>query len=66
MIADIDAIHADTFGTGESDYEYFLRRGRELRAWKDGEPCPHPGCLSHVTHPCDGCGRVGGKWPEPK
>ena len=32
------------------------------------EPCDHPGCLSHVTHPCEGCGRVAGvypgKWPE--
>lgn len=26
-----------------------------------GEPCDHPGCLSHVTHPCEGCGRVAGK-----
>lgn len=27
---------------------------------KDGEPCNHPGCLSHVSHPCEGCGRIGG------
>lgn len=27
---------------------------------KDGEPCDHRGCLSHVTHPCEGCGRIGG------
>lgn len=27
---------------------------------KDGEPCGHPGCLHHATHPCEGCGRVGG------
>jgi hypothetical protein len=27
----------------------------------DGEPCPHLGCLSHITHPCEGCGRVGGR-----
>jgi hypothetical protein len=26
-----------------------------------GEPCGHPGCLSHVTHPCEGCGRIGGR-----
>lgn len=25
---------------------------------KDGGPCGHPGCLHHVTHPCEGCGRV--------
>jgi len=27
---------------------------------KDGEPCHHRGCLSHISHPCEGCGRVGG------
>ena len=31
---------------------------KELR---DGEPCAHPGCLHHVTHPCEGCGRLGGR-----
>jgi len=29
---------------------------------KDGEPCGHPGCLHHMTHPCEGCGRVGGRY----
>lgn len=24
------------------------------------EPCNHRGCLSHVTHPCEGCGRIAG------
>ena len=24
---------------------------------RDGEPCDHPGCASHVSHPCEGCGR---------
>jgi hypothetical protein len=28
--------------------------------YNDGVPCGHPGCLNHVTHPCEGCGRVGG------
>jgi len=23
-------------------------------------PCLHPGCYSHVTHPCEGCGRIQG------
>lgn len=27
---------------------------------KDGEPCYHKGCLSHRTHPCEVCGRIGG------
>ena len=30
---------------------------------KDGEACDHPGCLSHVSHPCEGCGRRSGKDP---
>jgi hypothetical protein len=32
----------------------------------DGVPCKHPGCLSHLSHPCEGCGRIGGRssnWP---
>jgi hypothetical protein len=24
---------------------------------KEGEPCSHPGCQLHHTHPCEGCGR---------
>lgn len=22
--------------------------------------CKHPGCANHVTHPCEGCGRITG------
>ena len=29
--------------------------------YKDGEPCGHPGCLSHITHPCENCGRIDGR-----
>ncbi len=25
-----------------------------------GQPCKHPGCLSHVSHPCEECGRTAG------
>ena len=24
------------------------------------QPCEHRGCLSHISHPCEGCGRIGG------
>jgi len=24
------------------------------------KPCSHPGCLSHITHPCEVCGRTAG------
>ena len=27
------------------------------------QPCQHPGCFSHASHPCEGCGRVGGLYP---
>lgn len=33
-------------------------------ALPDGVPCYHPGCLNHITHPCEGCGRVGGRYPD--
>lgn len=29
-------------------------------ALKPGEPCNHPGCLAHLSHPCEGCGRIAG------
>lgn len=29
--------------------------------YNDGQPCEHKGCLSHISHPCEGCGRIGGK-----
>ena len=29
-------------------------------SWYEGEPCKHPGCKSHVSHPCEGCGRQWG------
>lgn len=29
----------------------------------DGEPCSHTGCLSHISHPCEDCGRIGGITP---
>lgn len=24
----------------------------------DGKPCEHPGCMNHVTHPCENCHRI--------
>lgn len=27
----------------------------------EGEPCIHPGCLQHISHPCEVCHRVAGK-----
>ena len=28
---------------------------------QSGEPCGHPGCKNHISHPCEGCGRIGAK-----
>jgi hypothetical protein len=28
---------------------------------RDGGHCGHRGCLAHITHPCEGCGRIGGR-----
>lgn len=36
----------------------------EMRSLDDGEACPHPGCLAHVTHPCECCGRIAGRKAE--
>ena len=29
--------------------------------YNDGQPCEHNGCLNHISHPCEGCGRIGGR-----
>jgi hypothetical protein len=31
------------------------------KCFEDGEPCSHHGCLNHVSHPCEGCGRIKGQ-----
>lgn len=31
------------------------------KRYKDGVPCDHPGCTSHRSHPCEGCGRIGAR-----
>lgn len=35
--------------------------GRQIVKLKSGEPCTHKGCLNHVSHPCEVCGRVAGQ-----
>jgi hypothetical protein len=32
-----------------------------IKEFEDGQPCGHPGCMNHATHPCEGCGRIGGR-----
>jgi len=36
--------------------------GELRRELADGEWCGHPGCGHHLSHPCEGCGRVGASW----
>lgn len=49
----------------QSEREELLRGAfetiRNAPSIPDGVACSHPGCLSHVSHPCDGCGRIGGR-----
>ena len=39
------------------------KRRKWLESLPDGVPCDHLGCLSHISHPCEVCGRIGGKRP---
>ena len=31
-----------------------------MKVMKQDEPCGHPGCINHRSHPCEGCGRIAG------
>lgn len=43
-----------------------MKRLTNRAAPHEGMPCGEPGCLSHVTHPCEGCGRIAGRFlPAP-
>ena len=35
-----------------------FRDGGEPIVFKDGVPCPHPGCLNHIKTECEVCGRT--------
>lgn len=35
----------------------------KCNGFKPGVPCSHPGCLNHISHPCEGCGRINGGLP---
>jgi hypothetical protein len=41
------------------DYDKFLKNNDVL--YDFGQPCDHVGCLSHISHPCEKCGRISGK-----
>lgn len=48
-----------------TDYKDMIHQMEKRREWlehlQDGEPCDHPGCLHHVSHPYEVCGRIAGK-----
>lgn len=41
-------------------YRPFKQVTSENMEIRVGDACEHPGCRSHVTHPCEGCGRQWG------
>ena len=49
-------------GKYEEEIDRQIRYQDEL-AWlmTAEKSCDHIGCLKHVTHPCEGCGRVAGR-----
>lgn len=40
---------------------HILSEDHIFRIFYSGEKCLHFGCLSHISHPCEGCGRIGGR-----
>lgn len=38
-----------------------IHLSRKASTLRDGVACEHPGCLRHISHPCEGCGRIGGQ-----
>lgn len=43
-----------------AEAQSFLTDELAAKPLPDGVPCAHRGCLHHVTHPCEGCGRIAG------
>ena len=35
-------------------------KSKKIKQLKDGESCGHTGCLNHISHPCEYCGRIAG------
>lgn len=47
------------------DAMYELEKRLEwIASLRPDEPCDHRGCLHHVTHPCEGCGRIAGQYAK--
>lgn len=52
---------ADAFNTRYSSGALGALDYYETQKYEPGQPCDHPGCLAHQSHPCEGCGRIGGQ-----
>ena len=59
-----DSIYLSTWPGAKAASIPGLDRQVEIARLRPNQPCRHPGCLHHVTHPCEGCGRIAGRWPE--
>lgn len=55
------AIYKDGVLQSESAYPAHTKLIDHTSHLRDGQPCSHPGCLRHLSHPCDGCGRIAGR-----
>ena len=31
---------------------------KDMLLYRHGEPCEHPGCAAHISHPCEVCNRI--------
>ena len=43
-----------------------MKQIRREKPLEPGVPCEHKGCLNHMTHPCEWCGRIGGSFYKTK
>ena len=52
-----------TMGIIKCPYGKVGDRTIAIASYKNKQPCKHLGCFSHVSHPCEGCGRFWGVIP---
>lgn len=66
MMDEVYTFVHDPIAPKDSEYwrirESYIAYLRGVSSLRPDEPCLHPGCLSHVTHPCEGCGRIAGRY----
>jgi len=50
----------ESFEPIRNDLRKYFEKPAKPVIYKDGEPCSHPGCFVHLSHPCEVCGRIVG------